>query len=176
MLAKLGGRPLVRHAVERLLESGVDDVIVVTRSDGYALRTALKDLPVTCIENADAANGMSASLAAGLRALPEAAEAVIVALGDQPTISAGVIDRLITTWRASGTPIVVPTYAGVQGHPVLFARAMFPELLAVRGDQGGREIIARDAHRVTYVDVDEIAPVDVDVREDLAKLELDSSS
>ena len=173
MLAELAGRPLVRHAVERLLESSVDPVLVVMRVDndhGYALRAALKDLPVRLIENADADSGMSASLAAGLRALPATAEAVVVALGDQPTISPDVINRLVATWRATGKPIVVPLYAGVRAHPVLFARTVFPELLGVRGDQGGREVIACDPGRVAEITLDEKPPVDVDRREDLSKL------
>jgi molybdenum cofactor cytidylyltransferase len=173
MLAELAGRPLVRHAAERLLASSVDLVIVVVRADtdhGDALRVALEDLPVQFVESTDADSGMSASLAGGLRTLPATAEAVVVALGDQPTISPEVIDRLIATWRATGKPVVVPMYGGERAHPVLFGRAMFPELLAVRGDQGGRDVIARDPGRVSEVTVYAPAPADVDVPEDLRKL------
>jgi molybdenum cofactor cytidylyltransferase len=171
MLAELAGRPLVRHAAERLLESSVDSVIVVVRRDDTALRAALEDLPVQCIESAHTDNGMSASLAAGLEAVPDRAEAVVVALGDQPTISPEVIDRLIATWRATGKPVVAPMYGGVRAHPVLFARVVFPELLAVRGDQGGRDVIAKDPRRVAEINVDARPPVDVDRQEDLSKLQ-----
>jgi molybdenum cofactor cytidylyltransferase len=170
MLAELAGRPLVRHSAEQLLESGVESVMVVVRPGQAALRAALAHLPVQLIESVNADNGMSASLAAGLRALPVTTEAVVVALGDQPTILPEVIDRLIATWRATGKPIVVPMYGGVRGHPVLFARAVFAELLAVRGDQGGRDVIALDPGRVAEVTVDAPAPADVDVQEDLRKL------
>jgi molybdenum cofactor cytidylyltransferase len=176
MLAELAGRPLVRHAVERLLESDIADVFVVMKTNDAALRTALKDLPVHFIESVDSDLGMSASLAAGLRALPARAEAVVVALGDQPTISPPVIDRLIATWRATGKPIVVPMYAGERAHPVVFARKVFAELLAVRGDQGGRDVIARDPARVAEVTVDAPAPTDVDRQEDLRKLRTPMSS
>jgi molybdenum cofactor cytidylyltransferase len=171
MLAELAGRPLVRHTAERLLESDIGDVFVVSRSNDSALRTALEGLRVQFIDSVDADRGMSASLVAGLRALPAVAEAVVVALGDQPTISPEVIDRLVATWRATGKPVVVPLYAGVRSHPVLFDRVVFPELLAVRGDQGGRDVIARDPARVAEINVDAQPPADVDRQEDLRKLE-----
>jgi molybdenum cofactor cytidylyltransferase len=174
MLADLAGRPLVRHAAERVLASGVDDAIVVVGREGEEVRAALEGLAVRCVENPNAAEGMGASLAVGLRALPAAADAAVVALGDQPTIAPDVIDRLIATWRATGKPIVVPIYAGVRAHPVLFARAVFAELLAVRGDQGGRDVIGRDATRVAHVELDVPVPVDVDLREDLMKLGLET--
>ena len=172
MLAELSGRPLVRYTAERILESRVEQVIVVVRPDSAAIRDALRGLDVQFVESVDASTGMSASLAAGLAALPGDAEAVLIALGDQPGVSPEVIDRLIATWRAAGQPIVVPVYEGVRGHPVLFSRDVFAELLAVRGDQGGREVIAQDAARVAEVYVEGSVPVDVDVREDLSRLNL----
>lgn len=176
MLAELSGRPLVRHAAERLLESHVDHVVVVVRPDGSPIRAALSGLDVECVESADASAGMSASLATGLAALPDDAASVVVALGDQPAVSPGVVDRLIATWGATGKSIVVPVYGGVRGHPVLFAREVFGELLAVRGDQGGRDVIARDPGRVAEVQVDGPAPVDIDVREDLTRVSLGAKS
>jgi molybdenum cofactor cytidylyltransferase len=101
---------------------------------------------------------------------------VVVALGDQPAVSPGVVDRVIDAWRTTGKSMVVPVYAGVRGHPVLFAREVFEELRAVRGDQGGREVIARDPTRVAEVRVAGPVPSDVDVREDLARLQLDTKS
>jgi molybdenum cofactor cytidylyltransferase len=176
MLAELSGRPLVRHAVERILESRVDQVIVVVPPGIPLVRDALRGLEVFCVESVDAATGMSASLAAGVRALPVDTEAVVVALGDQPEVSPDVVDRVIDAWRTTGKPIVVPVYAGIRGHPVLFAREVFEELRTVRGDQGGREVIARDPGRVAEVRVDGAVPVDVDVREDVARVNLGSRS
>jgi molybdenum cofactor cytidylyltransferase len=172
MLAELSGRPLVRHSVERVLESCVDRVIVVVPPGSPLIREALQGLDVLCVESVDAATGMSASLAAGIAALPVDSEAVVVALGDQPAVSPDVVDRVIDEWRATGKSIVVPVYAGIRGHPVLFARDVFEELRAVRGDQGGREVIARDPGRVAEIRVDGAVPVDVDVREDLARVDL----
>ena len=176
MLAELSGRPLVRHAAERLLESRVDHVIVVVRPESAGIRAALRDLDVECVESEDASTGMSASLAAGLAALPADTEAVVVALGDQPEVSPEMIDHLIAAWGETGKSIVVPVYAGVRGHPVLFGREVFGELLVVRGDQGGREVIARDPGRVGQVPVEGPEPIDVDVREDLTRLNLRAKS
>ena len=91
-----------------------------------------------------------------------------VPLGDQPMVPPGVVERLVHAFRASGAPVVVPVYeGGVRGHPVLFADNLFPELLAVRGDEGARGVIARAPSRVTTVAVAAPAPRDVDGVEDL---------
>jgi molybdenum cofactor cytidylyltransferase len=100
--------------------------------------------------------------------------AAVVALGDQPLVPPGVVERLIHAFRASGAPVVVPVYdGGVRGHPVLFADNLFPELLAVRGDEGARGVIARAPSRVTTVAVAAPAPRDVDGVEDLEAVRRD---
>lgn len=171
LLAPLDGEPLVRHAAANLVAAALDEVVVVVGHEGAAVRSALDGLPVRVVVNAEHARGMSASLAAGVRALAPAAEAVLVALGDQPGIAPDTITRLVHAWRASGRPVAVPVYdGGVRGHPVLFARAVFGELLSIEGDVGARAVIARDPARVVAVRVDGPAPRDVDTREDHAAL------
>jgi molybdenum cofactor cytidylyltransferase len=111
---------------------------------------------------------MSTSLRAGIDALGPDCRAALVALGDQPGVGAPVVDRLIERYRAAPAPIVAPLYRrGVRGNPVLFDRALFGELRAVTGDEGGRSVVARDASRVVLVEIDLEMPRDVDRPEDL---------
>ncbi len=166
LLAPLDGQPLARRTVERVLASVVDDVVVVVGGDEEPLRAALAGLPVRCVPNRDYHAGMSTSLRAGLAALAPATEAALVVLGDQPDLASDVIDRVVAAYRQTGKPVVVPIYADGHGHPVLFGASMFPELLGVSGDRGGREVIARDPERVATVAFDRPAPVDVDTREE----------
>jgi molybdenum cofactor cytidylyltransferase len=114
--------------------------------------------------------GQSSSLRAGLEALAPATEAIVVGLGDQPTVPRMVVPGLIRRWRETGQPVVAPRYADGRGNPVLFAATLFPELRAVTGDQGARAVIARDPGRVALLELEEPMPPDVDTPEDLARL------
>ena len=178
LVAAFGDRTVVRSSAETLLSSPVDRVIVVLGSDADAVRSALAGLPVTFAVNEHFADGMSGSLRVGVRAamtLGDDVAAVVVALGDQPTVSEEITPALIARFlyeRGGNKPplIVAARYAGERGHPVLFARPVFPELLTVSGDHGAREVIARDATRVASVDVVGLPPPDVDTPADLKAL------
>jgi molybdenum cofactor cytidylyltransferase len=167
LLAAVGGVPLVRRTVEPLLEASLDDIVVVVGSNGLAVASALVGLSVRTVTNTAYAAGMSTSLRVGLDALPPAAEAALVALADQPGIGPDIVDRLVERYRADHSPIVAPLYRGVRGNPVLFDRALFDELRAVSGDEGGRSVIARDPARVALVEFALEMPRDIDRPEDL---------
>jgi molybdenum cofactor cytidylyltransferase len=170
LLVRVDGRPLVRVTVERLLETALDDIVIVLGSDATAVGKALAGLDVRLVTNAEYASGMSTSLRAGLAALPPSAEAALVALADQPGMGREIVDRLLAYYRASRTPIIAPVYRGnVRGNPVLFDRSVFDELRGVTGDEGGRSIIARDPGRVAFVEFDVEMPRDIDVPGDIGK-------
>jgi molybdenum cofactor cytidylyltransferase len=170
LLASIDGRPLVRLTVERLLATALDDVVIVLGRDATAVRAALDGLDVRTVTNPEYAAGMSTSLRAGLAALAGGADAALVALGDQPGVGAEIVDRLLEQYRARRTGIVAPLYrGGLRGNPVLFDRALFDELRAVTGDEGGRSVIERDPGRVALVELDMEMPADVDVPGDMSK-------
>jgi molybdenum cofactor cytidylyltransferase len=166
LLAPLHGAPIIRWTVENVVASVVEDVVVVLGREAHTVREALAGLPVRCVVNERYREGLSTSLRAGIEALAPGAAAALVALGDQPGVSAAVIDRLVDEFRRSGSPIVAPVYNDVRGNPVLFAASLFAELQAVRGDQGAREIIARHATRVAAVPFPQAMPADVDTPAD----------
>jgi molybdenum cofactor cytidylyltransferase len=78
---------------------------------------------------------------------------------------------VIARWRETALPIVSASYRGVRGHPVLFARSVFPELSELQGDAGARLLIERSPARVSYVEIDSEMPRDVDTTEQLAALD-----
>ncbi len=93
-------------------------------------------------------------------------------LGDQPFVTPAILGRIVAEWRSSGAAIVAPVYAGQRGNPVLFARAVFPELLAIVGDQGARGVLAADPSRIRPVHFDDDRPLaDIDTPEDYARLQ-----
>jgi CTP:molybdopterin cytidylyltransferase MocA len=170
LVAELRGEPLVRHGA-RVLAAETDRVIAVVGWESALVRVALAGLEITAVDNADWALGLATSLRAGIAALPVECEAVVVMLGDQPDMDAAVIRAVIGQWRSTGKAIVSASYGGTRAHPVLFARSVFPELLALDGDAGARLLIERSPERVAYVEVSTPLPRDVDTGEDLRSLD-----
>src|SRR6476659_6714021 len=105
------GRPLVRAAAEVALAARLDPLLVVVGGAQAQVAEALDGLPLRMIANRDYAAGQSTSLRAGIAALGQDADAVVVLLGDQPVVTATIIEQLVAEWQASGAVIVAPTYA-----------------------------------------------------------------
>ncbi|WP_375464978.1 NTP transferase domain-containing protein [uncultured Methylobacterium sp.] len=172
LLALLDGKPLVRHAAEAALASGVRPVLVVLGAHAGRVRAALSGLGVTLVENPDYAAGLSTSLRAGLAALPPETVGAVVMLADMPRVTAAQIDRLAAAFRA-GEPLpaaVVPVVDGRRGNPALLnRRALDADLARLTGDHGAGPLLTGRA------DVIEIAGepatgLDVDTPEALAHL------
>jgi len=169
LLAEIGGRPLVRIAVEQALASRAKPVIVVTGHERERVEAALKGLPVQFVHNPDFATGLGGSVRTGIAAVPAAADGAIVCLGDMPQVDAALIDRLIAGFAPEqGALAVVPTIDGQRGNPVLWSRRFFPDLMAIEGDVGARNLINRYGEAVVEVPVTgKGALVDVDTPEAL---------
>jgi molybdenum cofactor cytidylyltransferase len=162
LLAPFGGGTVVRSVVERLIESNVTRIVVVTGERAEELRGALAGLNVEWATNPDPGRGMSSSIVAGLVPVSLSVEAVVIALGDQPTIDAAVVNRMIEVWQSGQRPVVAPRYRGKRGNPVLFDRSLFDELRLLEGDRGARDLLEAHPGRIGVVDVDSPMPLDVD--------------
>ncbi|CAK0751021.1 molybdenum cofactor cytidylyltransferase [uncultured Gammaproteobacteria bacterium] len=169
LLASVGGMVLIRRAVAAALASRARPVIVVLGHQAELVAAALESLPVQTVLAAAYAEGMSASLRAGLAAVPESVAAALIALGDMPFVPTAAYDRLITAFCASGQgPICVPVHDQQRGHPVLWPRRFFSELSALSGDRGGRALLAIHADQGVSVPVPWSGVLeDIDSAEDL---------
>jgi molybdenum cofactor cytidylyltransferase len=169
LLVHLDGIPLLRRTVLETVASRACDVLVVTGHRERDVRASLGELPVTCVPNANYAAGLSTSLRAGVTALDEDVDGVLVCLGDMPYVRAGDLDALIVAFESSdGDAVVVPMHGERRGNPVLWPRSLFPALLALTGDEGARSLLAAHPARILPVVVD--APgvlVDIDTPEDI---------
>jgi molybdenum cofactor cytidylyltransferase len=170
LLMPVGGRAIVRYVVESVLAGGVDSVWVVTGPDVEPIEAALAGLEVQIAVNPAPGEGQASSLRAGIAALPASVDAVLIALGDQPSLAPSIIPALLAARRTSSKLIVAPRYRDGQGNPVLFKREIFPELLRLTGDQGARPIIQKEPARVEWVDLDLPMPPDVDTQDDYEKI------
>jgi molybdenum cofactor cytidylyltransferase len=144
-LLDFGGRPFVRVVAETAVEAGLTPVVVVTGHGADLVAAAVAGLPVSIVHNAGWDEGQASSIRAGLAAAGERAGAAVFLLSDQPQVPAALVSRLAATHARTLDRFVAPAVNGQRATPVLFDRDTFPDLLALTGDAGGREVIARHA-------------------------------
>jgi molybdenum cofactor cytidylyltransferase len=175
LLLPLGDKPVIAHVMEAVLASQARPQIVVLGYQALRVRNVLASYSINTslilIENPDYEQGMSTSLRTGIATLQsmdrtQMIDSALILLGDQPFISAEIINTLITRRKESGQRIIVPTYQGKQGTPVLFAASLFPELTQVVGDKGGKSVINCHPTEIENVDIsNSMAEHDVDTWE-----------
>ena len=160
------GMPMAIAALRHLAQ-GVDEVIVVVRPDDHPLIKLLAPEKARILPCVDAAHGMGASLACGVRAAPKA-DAWLIALADMPYVPPAVIAALLAQLR-SGAAIVAPSHQGKRGHPVGFSRAFYADLAALSGDQGARHLLDHYANQLSLIPVADPGILrDIDTPADLA--------
>lgn len=171
-LLPLGDRPVLAHTLAGALAADLDGVVVVLGHEAAAAQERIDFAGVRVVVNPDYRDGQSTSLRAGVAALPPDADAALFILGDQPLIGPTVHNALIAARRATGAPIVMPTYEGERGNPVLIASDLFPELARVTGDQGARGVIRAHRDAVHEVPIPGPPPTDdLDTEEDYVRLQ-----
>jgi molybdenum cofactor cytidylyltransferase len=168
------GRPMIAHTCAAAAAAGLAPILVVTGHEAPAVQAALAGQPATFIHAPDYADGLSASLRAGLAALAPEVAGVLVCLGDMPLVEPATLRRLVAAFDPTeGRAIIVPTHDGQRGNPILWPRALFAELSRLTGDTGGRQLLARHAELVASVDMDTDSVLrDFDTPEALATLAL----
>ena len=154
LVADSHGVAMITRVVDHVIASGVRPVLVVTGHERERVEEALSGRPIHFVHAEDYAEGLSASLKAGLAALPPEPEGVLVALGDMPLVDSSVMARILAGFDPEeGRAIVQPTFRGKQGNPVLWGREFFPEMMAITGDIGARQLVGRHADRLIEVEV-----------------------
>jgi len=174
LLLTYNSKPLIVHAVDTLLSSAIDRVIVVVGHEADKIKESLTGRPVTIVVNRDYRDGMSTSVRAGLAAVPAEADAIMIFLADQPLLVAADVNRLVSAFaRATerGKSIVVPFFEGQRGNPVILASSYKESILEVVGDVGCRRVIKRNPDRVLEVEMETNHVVrDVDTLQDYEAL------
>lgn len=165
------GRTLLRHAAETAAASGCRPIIAVLGANAGALRAELAGLPVWAVENEDWESGMGSSIAAGVQPLTDLnhLDGAIILLADQPLISPEFLRELVFQFEETLAPIVASEYDGTLGVPALFAETLFPELLALDGAGGAKQLIQQYRSRAASVAF-EGGSVDIDTPEDVEVL------
>jgi molybdenum cofactor cytidylyltransferase len=148
-------------------------IAVVLGANAERIKPEISQLPVQIVENQQWAEGMSSSIRVGLEALlgvNQNLEAVAIALCDQPFVSSQTINQLIEAYHLTGKPIIASEYAGTLGVPVLFSHTLFSELIALKSNEGAKQIIKKHIHEVFSVPFPDGA-IDIDTPNDYEKLQ-----
>jgi molybdenum cofactor cytidylyltransferase len=174
-LLLLGEKTVLGQTIENVRDSEVDEVVLVLGSSAEVIR---QQLPVAVIEglkiviNQDYGQGMATSLREGIAALDPQVDAALIVLADQPFVRPQTLDRLIEQHRRGGAQIVIPSYRGFRGNPVLLDRSIFSEAMALSGDIGCRAIFGTHSEGIVKVEVPDLGILlDIDSQEDYARLQ-----
>ena len=172
LLEPVEGKAMLAHVVDAVLASAAKPVVVVTGNEADAVRAALTSRSVRFVHNPDFAEGLSSSLRTGLAALPADCDGAFVCLGDMPRVKPTQLEKLIAAFNpVEGRAIIVPTFSGKRGNPVLWAANFFPAMSAVAGDVGAKHLIGENLDQVREVPMDDGAILlDIDTPQALAAL------
>jgi molybdenum cofactor cytidylyltransferase len=167
-LLRYQGKTFIGRICESFLAAGVDELIVVLGARADELQRAIPVHPaLRTVVNPRYFQGQLSSLTTGIGALSPESEAAIVNLVDHPLISATTISALLSSFRESPLPIVIASYNGKRGHPVLFSSQVYGELLAAPLDQGAKVVVRKDPSRVRELPLDDPGILaDIDTPED----------
>ena len=171
LLAPLHGRPLLQHAVDAACASSLSPVVIVLGADSDAITAQLEPGRARIVRNPDYASGQASSLRTGVAALGTEADAAVVLLGDQPGVTAALLETLVARQRETGAVAVLCVQDGRRSPPTLMHGDLFAEVADLRGDVGARELLAR-RDDVVAVNVDPATArlVDIDTPADLERL------
>ena len=167
-LLPLRGRPLLQHVLDNVRQSSVREIVLVLGHSAETVQQAVNLDGARIVVNEQFQQGMGTSLKAGLSEVSSRSQAALIVLGDQPFVGAPTMDRLIGVHRESRGQIIIPTFRGFRGNPVLLDRAVFPELKGLSGDVGCRSIFGAHTEEIVRVAVDDVGILlDMDRPEDL---------
>ena len=167
LLLPFGEKTIIETVVEKVVSSKVDNTLVVLGSEREKVEQKIKAFPVETAFNADYPSGMLSSVLCGLRTLPEETQAVVVVLGDQPSVSKEVIDKIVDAYQKTGKGIVLPVYKKERGHPVIIDLKYKNEVENLSPDIGLRGTVYSHPDDILEVEVDTAGILqDIDVEAD----------
>lgn len=168
LLLVVGGRTILDRVLDALEASVVDEIVVVLGHDPEAIEAIVEAHGVNPVLNIKYEKGMTSSFQAGLR--ETAAESAFLVLGDQLGLDPALLDVMMELMASDPEALVVsPVNNGRRGHPVLFRRALFPEILDLKEKEMIKDIVDRHENEHRTVEGDMWCTMDVDTPEDFER-------
>lgn len=153
-LLPIDGQTFIERIVAALKQGGLERIVVVLGFNTEEMRRQIEQLPVEIVVNPDYKQGQLSSLQTAIRYLESDTncDGMLVHLVDHPYIDPQLVGVMVRQFSESKKLIVVPRHQGKRGHPVIFARALFAELLSAPMDQGAKAVV--NAHRSETLEID----------------------
>jgi len=155
LLLPVGEKTMIETVIDRVVHSKAEKILVVLGSNREKIEKKIGNLPLEIAVNPDFKEGMLSSVQHGFHVLPEDVQAVLIFLGDQPSIPTDVIDRVIDAFRETGKGIVLPVYKGERGHPVLIDMKYRHDVKNLNPEVGLRELVYGRPEDILEVEVDD---------------------
>ena len=148
---KIQGIPLIKRSVQNILKSSINELIIVVGHQKEIIEKLIdKNKKIKFVFNKDFESGMASSIKTGLDNLSNKTEAFFVCLGDMPLVNQIIYNQLIKS--KNNNEIIVPTYNGLQGNPILFSISMKEEIMKIQGDVGAKKILELNKNKVFVVE------------------------
>jgi len=149
------GRTFLEQIIAVLKLSDADRITVVLGAEAEAIRKTVDLSGVNVVINKDYQKGQLSSLITAIKTTPPQTQAILVCLADMPFITAEVVNEIIGKFKETDAPIIVPVFDNKRGHPPLFARAVFDELLSAPAEQGARFVLCSNEQRTLELQTSE---------------------
>ena len=157
LLLPFKNKPLIAHAVDILLASEVNEIVVVLGHEAEKVGSEIEVKPVRLIQNPNYQQGLSTSVRAGIEAVSHRAEGVMICLADQPLLEPADLNRIVRAFthaKRANKPIAVPFFNGQRGNPVILDSCYREAILEVVGDVGCKGVIKRYPDKVFAVEME----------------------
>ena len=151
---EIKGIPLIKLSVKNILASSIDELIIVLGHQKEIIEELIdKKEKIKCVFNKNFESGMASSIKIGLNNLPEKTEAFFICLGDMPMVNQDTYNHLIKS--RNDKEIIVPTYKGQQGNPVLFDKSMKGKVIDISGDAGAKKILELNKDKILNLEIND---------------------
>ena len=154
-LLRFGDKTFLEQIISVLKLSGVDRITVVLGAEAETIKNSVDLSGTNIVINKDYLKGQLSSLIAAIEDTPEETEAVLLCLADAPFVSKEVVNKIVSKFGETNNPIIVPVFNGKRGHPTLFSKSLFNELLNAPQDQGARYVLYSNEEKVLEVEISE---------------------
>ncbi len=170
-LLPFGKNTLLGQVVQNARKSALHETIVVLGHCADEIEQAIDFSGTKVVRNTAYSKGQSASLIKGLENISSHCDAAMFLLGDQPLVTAAIINKLIDAFKTSTAPVIIPYCKSVRGNPTIFAKSLFHRLKTLTGDTGPRVLFDEFKESILKVSIfDKAILIDVDTIDDYEKL------
>ena len=151
---EIQGIPLIKHSIKNILASSIDELIIVLGHQKETIEKLInKNEKIKFVFNKDFESGMSSSIKTGLDHLSKKTEAFFICLGDMPMVNSYIYNQLIKS--KDSKEIIIPTYKGQQGNPVLFTKSMKEKIFNISGDAGAKKILELNKDKILNLELND---------------------